>query len=69
QQAASKANFIFPASEAFSTGGSWKKSPVRTSWMPPNGEEGSRSLRATCSSLSSRTESNMDTSSITRTRV
>ncbi|KAF2029201.1 hypothetical protein EK21DRAFT_15223, partial [Setomelanomma holmii] len=51
------------------TGGNWKKSPVMTSWMPPNGLPLLRIVRAICSSLSNRSPSTIDTSSMIRTLV
>ncbi|KAL2221671.1 hypothetical protein M432DRAFT_540011 [Thermoascus aurantiacus ATCC 26904] len=51
------------------TGGSWKKSPVTTSWIPPKGRPLFLILRAISSSLSKRSPSTIDTSSIIRTFV
>ncbi|KAI0191370.1 hypothetical protein EV127DRAFT_338216, partial [Xylaria flabelliformis] len=63
QVAASNANLasFFPPS---GTGGSWKKSPVITSWMPPKARPFFRMSRAICESLSNRSPSTMETSSI-----
>lgn len=46
---ASNAKFMMPL---LGTGGSWKKSPTRTSWIPPNGRSFWRVRRPTYSSLS-----------------
>ena len=44
------------------TGGSWKKSPVMMSWIPPKGLFSFlRKRRAMCASLSKRSPSSMDT--------
>ncbi|KAF1945867.1 hypothetical protein EJ02DRAFT_301096, partial [Clathrospora elynae] len=51
------------------TGGNWKKSPVITSWIPPKGLPLLRIVRAICSSLSNRSPSTMDTSSMINTFV
>ncbi|ORY75141.1 hypothetical protein BCR37DRAFT_335673, partial [Protomyces lactucae-debilis] len=49
------------------TGGSWKKSPVQTSWMPPQGFSFLRSTRARDSSLSNKPASIMEISSMMST--
>ncbi|PYH50503.1 uncharacterized protein BO96DRAFT_352366 [Aspergillus niger CBS 101883] len=51
------------------TGGSWKKSPVTTSCIPPKGRPLFLMRRAISSSLSKRSPSTMDTSSTIRTLV
>ncbi|KAJ7181046.1 hypothetical protein C8R46DRAFT_885627, partial [Mycena filopes] len=43
------------------TGGSWKKSPVTMSWMPPNGFRSLRKMLPMRESLSNRSPSSMDT--------
>ncbi|KAI5816366.1 hypothetical protein BZA77DRAFT_219609, partial [Pyronema omphalodes] len=64
---ASNANLAaFPPS---GTGGSWKKSPVITSWIPPKGRPLLRICRATDSSLSKRSPSTMEISSKIKTLV
>lgn len=49
------------------TGGSWKKSPQRINWSPPNGRGSIRTVRAISSRTSKSLLSNMDTSSTIRT--
>ncbi|KAK4154208.1 hypothetical protein C8A00DRAFT_14644, partial [Chaetomidium leptoderma] len=69
QVAASNANLdslCFPAS---GTGGSWKKSPVITSWMPPQGRPLFRMILPIWDSLSNNSPSTIDTSSMTRILV
>ncbi|PSS13198.1 hypothetical protein M430DRAFT_70571, partial [Amorphotheca resinae ATCC 22711] len=51
------------------TGGNWKKSPVITSWIPPNGRPLFRIALAIPSSLSKRSPSTMEISSIINTLV
>lgn len=54
-------------SSASKTGGSWKKSPQRMTWMPPNGRSQRRTARATYSILSNSSPLIIDTSSTTST--
>ncbi|PVH96041.1 hypothetical protein DM02DRAFT_469891, partial [Periconia macrospinosa] len=64
---ASNANFATrPCS---GTGGSWKKSPVMMSCIPPKGLPLFRIVRAICSNLSNSSPSTMDTSSTINTLV
>mmetsp|Transcript_26524 Transcript_26524/g.66715 ORF Transcript_26524/g.66715 Transcript_26524/m.66715 type:complete len:305 (-) Transcript_26524:124-1038(-) len=51
------------------TGGSCRKSPVRTSCKPPNGSSQPRTARASTSSLAKSAPSTMETSSMTSVRV
>uniref|UniRef100_A0A0K2U9P9 Uncharacterized protein n=1 Tax=Lepeophtheirus salmonis TaxID=72036 RepID=A0A0K2U9P9_LEPSM len=64
QTGLSKQNTDFPL-DSF-TGGSCKKSPVRTSCIPPKGLSLLRIIRATASSVSKYLPSTMDISSIIR---
>ena len=45
------------------TGGNWKKSPVITNWIPPNGRSSFRNIRARASNLSNIVPSTMETMS------
>ncbi|KAF2197021.1 hypothetical protein GQ43DRAFT_358892, partial [Delitschia confertaspora ATCC 74209] len=64
---ASKANLATRPESG--TGGSWKKSPVMTSWIPPKGRPLLRMVLPICSNLSKRSPSIIDTSSIIKTFV
>ncbi|KAJ7022118.1 hypothetical protein C8F04DRAFT_971901, partial [Mycena alexandri] len=55
----SNANLTFSPLPA--TGGSWKKSPVTMSWMPPKGLTSLRRMLPMRESLSNRSPSNIDT--------
>src|SRR3569833_501720 len=69
QVAASNANFTSLVLSPSGTGGSWKKSPVMTSWMPPQGRPLLRRIRPIWESLSKSSPSTIDTSSMIRVFV
>ncbi|KAH3666319.1 hypothetical protein OGAPHI_004508 [Ogataea philodendri] len=68
QPCASKQNLAAPVLLK-ETGGSWKKSPVNTNWIPPNGLLLPRICFAISFSLSKKIESIIDSSSMIKTRV
>ncbi|ROT42826.1 hypothetical protein SODALDRAFT_265009, partial [Sodiomyces alkalinus F11] len=67
---ASNANLasLFP-SDVSGTGGNWKKSPVMTSCIPPHGLPLFLMVLPICDSLSNRSPSTMETSSMIKTLV
>ncbi|PSS00918.1 hypothetical protein BD289DRAFT_338192, partial [Coniella lustricola] len=65
---ASNANLASRLSRS-GTGGNWKKSPVMTSWIPPQGRPLFRIVRPICDNLSNRSPSTMEISSMTNTLV
>ncbi|KAK4115241.1 hypothetical protein N656DRAFT_681387, partial [Canariomyces notabilis] len=69
QVAASNANLDSLCLPPSGTGGSWKKSPVITSWIPPHGRPSFRRILPICESLSKRSPSSIETSSIMRVLV
>ncbi|EGN96753.1 hypothetical protein SERLA73DRAFT_140501, partial [Serpula lacrymans var. lacrymans S7.3] len=67
QYCASNANFTCPS--PFMTGGSWKKSPVTITCVPPKGSTDFFIMHPIFASLSKRSPSTMETSSMMSTLV
>src|SRR3989344_7655559 len=58
---------LYGSSSSRPTGGNWKKSPTRTTWIPPNGSEERLTARQTVSIRLRVLPSSIDISSMIRT--